>query len=41
MFVVPLARTLHFGVILPEERYLEEKFGKQYLALKGSVRRWI
>ena len=41
LFVVPLALILHFGVILPEERYLEAKFGEQYLALKRKVRRWI
>ena len=41
LFVVPLALILHFGVILPEERYLEAKFGEQYLALKREVRRWI
>src|SRR6267142_976294 len=41
LFVVPLALVLHFGVILPEERYLEAKFGEQYLALKRKVRRWI
>jgi protein-S-isoprenylcysteine O-methyltransferase Ste14 len=41
LFVVPLALILHFGVILPEERYLEAKFGQQYLALKREVRRWI
>jgi protein-S-isoprenylcysteine O-methyltransferase Ste14 len=28
-------------VILPEEKYLEAKFGEQYLALKRKVRRWI
>ena len=41
LFVVPLALILHFGVILPEEKYLEAKFGEQYLALKRKVRRWI
>jgi protein-S-isoprenylcysteine O-methyltransferase Ste14 len=41
LFVVPLALVLHFGVILPEEQYLEAKFGEQYLALKREVRRWI
>jgi len=41
LFVVPLALALHFGVILPEEQYLEAKFGEQYLALKRKVRRWI
>src|SRR5207237_8169133 len=41
LFVVPLAIVLHFGVILPEERYLEAKFGEPYLDLKREVRRWI
>src|SRR5437660_2343009 len=41
LFVAPLALVLHFGVILPEERYLEAKFGEPYLDLKRKVRRWI
>jgi len=28
-------------VIAPEERYLEAKFGDEYLTYKNSVRRWI
>jgi protein-S-isoprenylcysteine O-methyltransferase Ste14 len=28
-------------VILPEERYLEEKFGTEYINYKSRVRRWI
>lgn len=28
-------------VIIPEEKYLEEKFGLKYLDYKASVRRWI
>ena len=28
-------------VIVPEERYLEQKFGTEYLAYKSRVRRWI
>ena len=27
--------------IIPEEKYLEEKFGEEYLAYKRKVRRWI
>lgn len=28
-------------VIVPEEKYLEQKFGKGYLSYKSAVRRWI
>jgi protein-S-isoprenylcysteine O-methyltransferase Ste14 len=28
-------------VIIPEEKYLEEKFGREYLDFKSRVRRWI
>jgi protein-S-isoprenylcysteine O-methyltransferase Ste14 len=38
---IPLALILHFGVIVREEQYLESKFGKQYVSLKTTVRRWI
>jgi protein-S-isoprenylcysteine O-methyltransferase Ste14 len=41
LFVIPLAFVLHYGVILREEKYLEAKFGDQYLPLKRDVRRWI
>jgi protein-S-isoprenylcysteine O-methyltransferase Ste14 len=33
--------VIHFGVILREEKYLEEKFGEDYLDYKQRVRRWI
>jgi protein-S-isoprenylcysteine O-methyltransferase Ste14 len=28
-------------VIIPEEKYLEGKFGKEYLDFKARVRRWV
>ena len=40
-FLLPLALTLHFGVIRREERYLAAKFGADYLAFKNRVRRWL
>jgi protein-S-isoprenylcysteine O-methyltransferase Ste14 len=39
--LVPLLPILHFGVILREERYLEQKFGESYLRYKGAVRRYL
>ena len=35
------AILLHYGIILPEEKYLEKEFDKVYLDYKNSVRRWI
>lgn len=32
---------IHFRVILPEEAYLERKFGEEYAAYRAKVRRWI
>ncbi|MDP1547295.1 MAG: methyltransferase, partial [Anaerolineales bacterium] len=32
---------LTIWVIIPEEKYLEGKFGTEYLNYKSKVRRWI
>ena len=32
---------VHFSAVLPEERYLEEKFGEPYRQYKASVRRYL
>ena len=33
--------VLKYYVIIPEEKYLEEKFSEEYLSYKISVRRWF
>ncbi len=33
--------VMRVGVIEREERYLERKFGEQYLSYKAKVRRWL
>jgi protein-S-isoprenylcysteine O-methyltransferase Ste14 len=42
LMLTPLcAWLLQRFAILPEERYLEQKFGETYLAYKRKVRRWL
>jgi len=41
IFLPFVLTTMHFGVILREEAYLEKKFGKDYVEYKKSVRRWL
>lgn len=42
LILVPVcAWALQVLAILPEEEYLERKFGDQYLAYKRRVRRWL
>jgi len=36
-----LVLYLHFGVIRREERYLEDRFGDEYINYKATVPRWI
>jgi protein-S-isoprenylcysteine O-methyltransferase Ste14 len=39
--LVPVLTLMQWGVILREERYLERKFGEEYLAFKRQTRRWL
>ena len=41
ILLAPTLAVMHYGVILREERYLERKFGKEYLDYKARVRRWL
>jgi len=41
LMVAPVLVVMHVGVILREERYLEQKFGQVYRDYKDSVRRWF
>jgi protein-S-isoprenylcysteine O-methyltransferase Ste14 len=39
--LVPLGITMHRGVVLREERYLEKKFGESYREYRSTVRRYL
>jgi protein-S-isoprenylcysteine O-methyltransferase Ste14 len=41
VLLIPVFLGLHFGTIIPEENYLEVKFGETYLSYKRRVRRWL
>ena len=41
VLAIPVLIILRVGVIAREERYLERKFGPEYLDYKRKVRRWI
>jgi len=40
-FAVPALVSVHFLAVLPEERYLREKFGGSYKAYLAQVRRYL
>jgi protein-S-isoprenylcysteine O-methyltransferase Ste14 len=39
--LVPALAVMQFVVIPREERYMELKFGDEYIAYKSTVRRWL
>lgn len=41
LFLPLVVALLHWVVILPEERFLEDRFGGEYRLYKLRVRRWI
>jgi protein-S-isoprenylcysteine O-methyltransferase Ste14 len=41
VLLIPVFLSLHFGVILPEERYLAATFDEPYRRYTERVRRWI
>lgn len=41
ILLVPTVIIVHLLLIRPEERYLEEKFGEEFIQYKKTVRRWM
>ncbi len=41
VMVAPLVLVMNGAVIVPEERYLDQKFGRDYVDYKKAVRRWL
>ena len=39
--LIPLLITTHRGVVLREERYLEQKFSENYRQYQSKVRRYL
>ena len=41
LFAAPALLAVHFIAVLPEERYLAEKFGERYRSFLARVRRYV
>ena len=41
LMVIPALMIVHFGIVIPEEAYLEERFGDNFREYRARVRRWI
>lgn len=41
VLLVPVIAIVNFAVVAREERYLERKFGSEYVDYKQRVRRWL
>jgi protein-S-isoprenylcysteine O-methyltransferase Ste14 len=41
LFAAPALLAVHFIAVLPEERYLSEKFGESYRSFLAQVRRYV
>ena len=41
LVAIPLLIIMHYGVVLREERYLDQKFGETYRQYRSTVRRYI
>lgn len=39
--LIPLSMTIHYGVVLREERYMAAKFGQPYIDYANTVPRWL
>lgn len=41
LWLIPILLIVHYGVVLREEQFLQEKFGASYEEYRRRVRRWL